>query len=100
LVRSVKDFVNAGESGVRTVDTAFDLTTLRMRSVVDFTDDAGLTRRLETSERHYLPSELTWYMHSLGMLNAAVYGCTVGNFQKRPPTPDDFELMVIAEKRG
>jgi SAM-dependent methyltransferase len=99
LVRSVKDFVNAGESGVRTVDTAFDLTTLRMRSVVDFTDDAGLTRRLETSERHYLPSELTWYMHSLGMLNAAVYGCTVGNFQKRPPTPDDFELLVIAVSR-
>ena len=100
LARSVKNFVNTGESAVRTIDTAFDLTTLRMWSVVDFTDDAGVTRRIETNERHYLPSELMWYMHSLGMENTAVHGCTVGDFQKRPPTPDDFELMVIAEKRG
>jgi len=99
LARSVKDFVNAHESGTRTVDAGFDLVTLRTRSTVDFTDDAGVTRRLDTNERHYLPSELTWYMHSLGMAHAAVYGGTVGDFQKRPPTPDDFELLVVAEKR-
>ena len=98
LARSVKDFVNAAPSGVHTLDTAFDLTTLRMRSQVDFTDDAGVTRRLETDERHYLPSELTWYMHTLGMRNASVFGCTVGDFQQCPPTPEHFELLVLAEK--
>jgi hypothetical protein len=72
---------------------------MRTRSVVDFTDDAGVTRRIETNERHYLPSELTWYMHSLGMERASVFGCTAGDFQKRPPTPDDFELLVIADQR-
>ena len=98
LARSVQDFVNAGPSGVHTLDTAFDLTTLRMRSQVDFTDDAGVTRRLETDERHYLPSELTWYMHALGMRNASVFGGTVGDFRKCPPTPEHFELLVLAEK--
>jgi len=98
LARSVQDFVNAGPSGVHTLDTAFDLTTLRMRSQVDFTDDAGVTRRLETDERHYLPSELTWYMHTLGMRNASVFGGTAGDFRKCPPTPEHFELLVLAEK--
>jgi SAM-dependent methyltransferase len=98
LARSVKDFVNADPSGVYTLETAFDLTTLRMRSQVDFTDDAGVTRRLATEERHYLPSELTWYMHTLGMRNASVFGCTVGDFRKGPPTPQHFELLVLAEK--
>ena len=98
LARSVKDFVNAGPSGVHTLDTVFDLTTLRMRSQVDFTDDAGVTRRLETDERHYLPSELMWYMHTLGMRDAAVFGCTVGDFRKGPPAPEHFELLVLAEK--
>ena len=100
LARSVKDFVNAGPSGVHTLDTAFDLATLRMRSQVDFTDDAGVTRRLETDDRHYLPSELTWYMHTLGMRNASVFGCTVGDYRKGPPTPEHFELLVLAEKAG
>lgn len=99
LARSVKDFMNAGKSAVQTLDTAFDLATLRLRSVVEFTDDAGVTRRLETNERHYLPSELMWYMHSLGLGRASVFGCTAGDFQKRPPTPDDFELLVIADQR-
>jgi 2-polyprenyl-3-methyl-5-hydroxy-6-metoxy-1,4-benzoquinol methylase len=98
LVRSVKDFVNADPSGVHTLETAFDLTTLRMRAQVDFTDDAGVTRRLETDERHYLPSELTWYMHTLGMRNTSVFGGTVGDFRKCPPTPEHFELLVLAEK--
>lgn len=98
LARSVQDFVNAGPSGVHTLETAFDLSTLRMRSRVDFTDDAGVTRQLETDERHYLPSELTWYMHTLGMRNASVFGCTAGDFRKCPPTPEHFELLVLAEK--
>jgi len=98
LARSVKDFVNAAPSGVQTLDTVFDLSTLRMRSQVDFTDDDGVTRRLDTDERHYLPSELMWYMHTLGMRNASVFGCTVGDFRKCPPTPEHFELMVIADK--
>jgi SAM-dependent methyltransferase len=98
LARSVKDFVNAGPSGVQTLDTAFDLATLRMRSQVDFTDDAGVTRRLETDERHYIPSELMWYMHTLGMRNASVFGCTVGDFRRCPPTPEHFELLVLAEQ--
>ncbi|HOB98735.1 MAG TPA: class I SAM-dependent methyltransferase [Verrucomicrobiota bacterium] len=97
LARSVKDFVNAAPSGVRTLDTAFDLSTLRMRSQVDYTDDDGVTRRLDTDERHYIPSELTWYMHTLGMWNVSVFGCTAGDFRKGPPTPEHFELLVIAD---
>jgi hypothetical protein len=90
--------MNANEIGTRTHDASFDLLTLRMRSVLDFTDDSGVTRRIETSERRDLPTELTWYMLELGMEDTHVFGCTVGNLQKRPPTPEDFELMVIAQK--
>ncbi len=98
LARSVQEFVNAVPSGVHTLETAFDLTTLRMRARVDFTDDAGVTRQLDTDERHYLPSELTWYMHSLGMRNTSVFGCAAGDFRRCPPTPEHFELWVFAEK--
>jgi SAM-dependent methyltransferase len=98
LARSVKDFLNADASAVQTVDSKFDMATLRMRSHVEFADDSGALNRLETDERFYVPSELMWYMHSLGMRTAAVYGCTVGAFEKCQPTPNHFELLVIAEK--
>ena len=98
MARSVKDFLNVDPSNVHTLETGFDLTTLRLRSQVEFTDDAGVTRRLETDERYYLPSELTWFMHTLGMRNASVFGCTAGDVRKGPPTPEHFELLVLAEK--
>lgn len=98
LAQSVKDFLNAGESGGRILDSGFNPTTMRTRSVVEFTDDSGVTHQIESNERHYLPSELTWCLHTLGMENTQVFGCTVGAFQRRPPTPADFELLVIAEK--
>lgn len=59
LARSVKDFVNAGPSAVPMLDTAFDLVTLRMRSQVEFTDDAGVTRRLETAAQRTVPGRGT-----------------------------------------
>lgn len=39
-----------------------------------------------------------WCLDCLGMKNAAVFGGTVGDSRKCPPTPNDFELLVLAEK--
>jgi len=98
LAQSVQDFVNAGESSVKTTGSAFDLSTLRVRPRVEFPADSGVVGTLDTSERHYVPSEVTWYMHCLGMKDIGVYGGTVGAFEKTPPTPGHLELLVVVTK--
>jgi SAM-dependent methyltransferase len=100
LARSVKDFTNTAESGVKMTDEKFDLATLRILSNMTFLDDDGRQHEMATNERHYMPSELAWYMTSLGMEEIEVHGCVAGDFKRQPPTPEEFELMVIARKPG
>jgi ubiquinone/menaquinone biosynthesis C-methylase UbiE len=99
LYHNVKDFLNAAPTGVQTDTCSFDLMTFRDYATVTATDDAGKTKELKTDERYYAPSEISWYLKSLGFKKSSIHGCRLGNFSRKDVlTPDDFEMLVIAEK--
>ena len=99
LYHSVKDFLNAHPGGVFTKTDTFDLMTFRDFSSIEVKDDSGNTKKLECSERYYVPSEITWLMKSAGFRGVDIFGCPIGAFSRgNPLTTDDFEMLVVAEK--
>ncbi len=101
LFNSVKDFYadNAKEGSSNCVNCSFDLMTFRDHNKVTFTDDSGVQKELECNERYYVPSEITWMLRSLGYSEINIYGSKLGAFSRNDKlTPNDFELLVIAEK--
>jgi len=99
LFHSVKDFLKAHPGGVETKADTFDLMTFRNVSSVEVTDDSGRVRKLECSERYYVPSEMTWLLKSAGFATVDIFGCALGAFSRADPlTADDFEMLVVAEK--
>ncbi|ALO16989.1 3-demethylubiquinone-9 3-methyltransferase [Salinivirga cyanobacteriivorans] len=76
----------------------FDLMTFRDRNITEFEDDDGNKKTLESNERYYVPSEITWQLKTLGYSTIDIYGATLGAFSRNDKlTPDDFEMLVIAE---
>lgn len=99
LFHSVKDFLNANESGATTGKLTFDLMTFREQADLTFTDDAGETHTVETNERYYTPPEIAWLLRTAGFSRVEIFGCRLGQFSREHPlTPDDFEMLVTAEK--
>jgi len=99
LYHNLKDFLNEGQGGVKIDTCTFDPMTFRDHATVTFTDDDGKTSTLETDERYYAPSEISWYLNSLGFKKSAIHGCRLGSFSRdHALTTDDFELPAIAEK--
>ena len=99
LYHNLKDFMNEGQSGVRTDKCTFDPMTFRDHATITFADDDGKTSTLETDERYYAPSEISWYLNSLGFKKSSIHGCRLGSFSRdHALTTDDFELLAIAEK--
>jgi ubiquinone/menaquinone biosynthesis C-methylase UbiE len=99
LAQSTEEFMNSGNSQGKSSGHIFDMTTLRDISTFELTDDSGTKRVLQCNERYYMPSEISWMLKSLGFTGIEIYGCQVGNFSKtNPPTPNDFEMLVIAKK--
>ena len=99
LFHSVKDFLDAKESGAAAERATFDLMTFRNRAEFTITDDAGLSHTIETDERFYTPAEMSWLLHTAGFVKAGVYGCHTGQFSREHVlTTDDFEMLVVAEK--
>jgi len=54
LFHSVKDILNANQSGAATDKLTFDLMTFRERAELTFTDDAGQSHTIATNERYCL----------------------------------------------
>ncbi len=99
LFHSVKDFLEKGGSGTATGKLAFDLMTFREHAELTFTDDAGQSRTVETNERYYTPPEMRWLLQTVGFAKVDIFGCRLGAFSRdRALAPDDFEMLVIAEK--
>jgi len=99
LYHSVKDFLNAHPGGVSTQADTFDLMTFRDLSAIEVKDDSGNMKKLECSERYYVPSEITWLMKSAGFRGVDIFGCPLGAFSRgNPLTVGDFEMLVVAEK--
>jgi 2-polyprenyl-3-methyl-5-hydroxy-6-metoxy-1,4-benzoquinol methylase len=101
LFHSVKDFLNAGKSPteMETRELTFDLISFRERATTRFVDDLGREKLIQTNERYYAPSEMSWLLAQLGFHQVDVFGCELGAFSRaRPLSPDDFEMLVVAVK--
>jgi 2-polyprenyl-3-methyl-5-hydroxy-6-metoxy-1,4-benzoquinol methylase len=100
LFHKVKDFLDSQrkEGNAATSENSFDLMTFRDRSEVIFEDDNGVKEKILCSERYYVPSEITWLLKSLGFKTIDILGAKLGAFSRKDIlTPDDFEMLVIAE---
>ena len=99
LFHSVKDFLDAGGSETVIDKLAFDLMTFREHAELTFTDDAGQSHTIETNERYYTPAEMRWLLQTAGFGKVDIFGCHLGQFSREHAlTPDDFEMLVAAEK--
>jgi len=101
LFHSVKEFYESAqkEGQSQCKDCSFDLMTFRDHNTVVFEDDAGNKKELKCNERYYVPSEITWLLKTLGFKKIDILGAKLGAFSRNDKlTPDDFEMLVIAEK--
>ena len=101
LYHSVKKFCESAgkESSATYKSDTFDLMTLRAHNTAVFEDDAGNKKELECNERYYLPSEITWLLKTLGYKKVDIMGAKLGAFSRKDKlTPEDFEMLVVAEK--
>lgn len=102
LYHSVTDFHESihqeGNAAYR--NNSFDLMTFRDHNITSVTDDSGKEIELQCNERYYVPSEITWLLKSLGFVKIDIYGAKLGEFgREHVLTTEDFEMLVIAEKR-
>jgi len=51
-------------------------------------------------ERYFVPTELELLFRVAGMTVLNIWGGTAGDWGRRPPDPDEMEIMVVAEKTG
>lgn len=74
--------------------------TFRDYNTTEFEDDLGNKMTLDSNERYYVPSEITWLLKSLGYHHIDIYGAKLGAFAGNDKlTTEDFEMLVIAEKK-
>ncbi|MCI0474554.1 MAG: class I SAM-dependent methyltransferase, partial [Ignavibacteria bacterium] len=79
----------------------FDLMTFRENGTLSFTDDDGNEKQIVTTERYYVPPEITWLLKSLGFGKIEIFGAKLGAFSREDKlTTEDFEMLVIAVKSG
>ncbi len=101
LCHSVKDFCNSSATKGNPVykESSFDLMTFRDHDIMIVEDDRGNKKEIECNERYYVPCEITWLLKTLGYRKIDIYGAQLGEFSREHKlTPDDFEMLVIAEK--
>jgi len=101
LFHSVEKFLEGeSEEGNATYrSNTFDLMTFRDYNITELEDDDGNKKTLESNERYYVPSEITWLLKSLGYQKIDIYGAKLGAFSRNDKlTTEDYEMLVIAEK--
>ena len=101
LFNSVEDFCasNSEDENATYKNNTFDLMTFRDFNITEIEDDAGNIRTLESNERYYVPSEITWLLKSLGFTIVEIFGAKLGAFSRSDKlTTADFEMLVIARK--
>lgn len=89
------------KEGMNTSIEGFDLVTLREESEMEVTDDSGHLKTIKCNDRYHMPSEINWYLTTLGYENIGFFGCNLGKFSRKDKlTAKDFEMLVVAEKKG
>lgn len=80
-------------------NNSFNLMTFRDHNTTEFVYDDGNKKTLESNERYYIPSEITWLLKSLHYKKIEIFGAKLGGFSRNDKlTTEDFEMLVIAEK--
>ncbi len=103
LFHSVNDFYESAQKEGQSQCKAcsFDLMTFRDHNTVVMEDDSGHKKELTCNERYYVPSEITWLLKTLGFKKIDIFGAKLGAFSRNDKlTPDDFEMLVVANKGG
>jgi hypothetical protein len=73
--------------------------TLRDHNTTVSEDDSGNKKQIKSNERCYLPSEITWFLKTLGYKKIDIFGAKLGAYSRENPlTPEDFEMLVVAQK--
>jgi len=101
LYHSVEEFCDSttGEGNATYRSNTFDLMTFRDHNITEVENDSGKKLSLESNERYYVPSEITWLLKSLGYSKSEIFGAKLGTFSRNDRlTTEDFEMLVIAEK--
>jgi len=101
LYHSVEEFcASTTDKGNATYrSNTFDLMTFRDHNITEFEDDDGDKKKLESDERYYVPSEVSWLLKTLGYTRIEIFGAKLGTFSRNDKlTTEDFEMLVIAEK--
>lgn len=101
LFHSVNEFYKSAqkEGQSQCKECSFDLMTFRDHNTTVIEDDSGNKRELKSNERYYVPSEITWLLNSLGYKKIDIFGAKLGAYSRKDKlTPEDFEMLVIAEK--
>lgn len=97
LFHSVKEFINSNSENDPSQNHTFDLMTFRDQSEFAFVDDSGVNHVVQSNERYYVPSEITWLLKSLGFTRIDISGCDMGAWSRaKKLTTNDFEMLVIA----
>ena len=102
LFHSVKEFLdsNTDEGNAKCDSLSFDLMTFREHSSLCVEDDLGNKKELQSNERYYSPSEITWLLKTLHFQTVDIYGAKLGAFSRDDPlSTEDFEMLIIAEKK-
>ena len=101
LYHSVEEFCGSatGNGNATYRNNTFDLMTFRDHNITEFEDDFGNKKTIESNERYYVPSEITWLLKSLGYKKIEIFGAKLGAFSRNDKlTTTDFEMLVIAGK--
>ncbi|MDJ0680162.1 MAG: class I SAM-dependent methyltransferase [Xenococcaceae cyanobacterium MO_167.B52] len=99
LFHSVQEFcASAAKEGNATYsNNSFDLMTFRDRHTIEIEDDLGNIKQLESNERYYVPSEITWLLKTLNFQTIDILAAKLGAFSRRDKlTTEDFEMLVVA----
>lgn len=102
IFHSIEEFTaQSGEEGNAVYrSNYFDFMTFRDHNITEFEDDFGNKKILESNERYYVPSEITWLLKSLGFNKIDILGAKLGAFSRNDKlTNEDFEMLVIGEKQ-
>jgi 2-polyprenyl-3-methyl-5-hydroxy-6-metoxy-1,4-benzoquinol methylase len=102
LFHSVREFYESQqkEGQAHYKDCSFDLMTFRDHNITVIEDDSGNKKELKSNERFYVPSEITWLLKTLGYKRIDIFGAKLGAYSRKDKlTSEDFEMLVIAEKK-
>jgi len=100
LHHSTSEFCNQDGGATSYHNDRFDLMTFRDFSSVKTIDDDGKEIEIECNERYYVPCELNWLLKSIGFDNIHIGAAHLGEFSRSHRlTTEDFEMLVICEKR-